>query len=128
MSKAFCWPDGQIEFGEEVPSPSTAIVIATGPKNTLRRFISGVAEHHAVSNKFQASSRKTTPYVPGVLAARLARQPQHVAALALLGWVIRITGATPEEVSVPTDVDTDRWLLPRYVWPAPALLKTGAAQ
>ncbi|MGO3934741.1 hypothetical protein [Rhodopseudomonas pseudopalustris] len=128
MTKTFCWPDGQIEFGEEVPSPSIAIVIATGPEKTLRRFISGVAEHHAVSNKLQATRSKTTPYVPGVLAARLARQPQHVAALALRGWVIRISSAAPEEVSVVTDVDTERWLLPRYVWPAPAVLNSGAAR
>lgn len=41
--KAYCWADGVIEFGRNVPEG--ALLMAEGPAKTLRELISATARH-----------------------------------------------------------------------------------
>lgn len=80
LQVAWCWASGLIEIGDQAPGDSTdgggAIVIATGPKSSLKGVLSAVARHG-----MGASAGKLL--VPGVPEAGT----QKDAADALSAWL-----------------------------------------
>lgn len=80
LQVAWCWASGLIEIGDQAPDDSTdgggAIVIATGPKSSLKGVLSAVARHG-----MGASAGKLL--VPGVPEAGT----QKDAADALSAWL-----------------------------------------
>lgn len=71
---AWCFASGQIEFGEVETVPDGAIVIATGPKSSLRSVVRALARESRTSSAL---------FVPGVPEAA----DQTAAADALGAWL-----------------------------------------
>ncbi len=98
-TRAYCYASGLIEFGRYVPSG--AILIARGPEQSLRDFISSQARHGYDTVRDAEQRPAKVPgsdklLVPGVPEAR----SEGARMRALEAWIDRLTACAPEGVLV----------------------------
>lgn len=98
MIRAYCYPSGLIEFGARIP-PGT-LVIARGPEQELRSFISGQARH-GYKTRLERGGRVKIPGTEQLLVPGVPEAPnQHVALSKLGEWLKWIAANAPRNVRV----------------------------